>query len=122
MFRPSVAITCLVLTVGTADCVPKSLPKLSAVEAQECRRSGGYESRAPFGGPFCQADYPDGGKTCSGKTDCLGRCLSNPPEGNIFAVPIGTPAVGHCEAQKETFGCHANVEGGKLAETYWCSD
>ena len=63
----------------------------------------------------------DAGKNCTGKPDCLGRCLSDAPD-NAASIQIGTPVAGRCEANASTFGCYARVEAGKLAESYSCED
>lgn len=104
-----------------ASCVDGSGPTLSKAEARECRAKGGYESRAPFGSPMCEFRFRDGGKSCAGQSDCLGRCLSDAPE-NAASIAVGTPVAGRCEATKQSFGCYASVEGGKLAEPYYCID
>jgi hypothetical protein len=96
-------------------------PKLSKSEAQVCLSRGGHESRAPFGTPICQIPYADAGKACSGGANCQGRCLSDAPD-HPQSVAIGMPVAGRCEAESSTFGCHARVENGKLAEEYICED
>lgn len=96
-------------------------PTLSKEEASSCVGQGGRESRAPFGTPICQILYRDAGKTCSGKADCQGQCLSDAPE-RANSVRIGTPVAGKCEAETSTFGCYGKVEDGKLAEAYACVD
>lgn len=108
------------LVVATS-CAEHRQPALSVAEARQCRAKGGFESRAPFGTPICQTLYADAGKTCSDKHDCLGRCLSDAPD-NAAAVQVGTPVAGRCEPKEPTFGCHARVEAGKLAEPYFCED
>ena len=121
MVRIKEAAVCVVMLIGLGSCAEKRRPVLSAAEAQQCRAQGGYESRAPFGTPICQIRYADAGKTCTGKADCLGQCLSDAPE-NASVVSVGTPVAGRCEAEKQSFGCYARVEGGKLAEPYYCID
>jgi len=107
-----------------AGCAHAHLPyaHLSAAQAKQCRADGGYESRGGFGEPICQVRYADGGKPCLNKSDCLGRCISDAPDGDMRAVAAGTPVSGHCAAEKEIFGCYANVEDGKLVEGYFCDD
>jgi hypothetical protein len=114
-------VGCVGLLAMGVSCAEHRRPTLNTVEAQQCRIEGGYESRAPFGTPFCQFRYPDAGKSCTGKADCLGQCLSDAPD-NAAAVSVGTAVAGHCAAEKETFGCHARVEVGRLAEPYSCVD
>ena len=98
--------------------------RLPAAELHQCVASGGFESRSPFGLPFCQFRYGDGGKICSDKTDCQGRCLVDIEGGPSDPVPKpGSPAQGRCEAVKSTFGCFAKVEAGKIdSEGAICED
>lgn len=97
---------------------PKKLP---SAEARMCRAKGGYESRAPFGTPFCQFRYGDAGKTCTGKADCQGRCLYS-FDGDAKHARLGDAITGTCEAEHSTFGCYGTVEGGKLATDEGCWD
>ncbi len=113
-----VAVTGVMLLSG---CDLHRRPTLSKEEVNVCLGRGGRESRAPFGSPICQVPYGDAGKACSGKTDCLGQCLSNAPE-HAGSISIGTSVAGKCEAESSTFGCYGRVEGGKLAEAYACVD
>lgn len=107
-----------VACVGSCSAPPK---RLTSTEVRVCRVQGGYESHAPFGSPFCQFRYGDAGKTCSGKADCQGRCLSY-----FYGQPneqkIGNSVAGKCEAERSTFGCYGTVEGGKLATDEGCTD
>lgn len=121
MLRAARIYTALCLFGVAGGCAMATQSKLTAVQANSCRASGGFESSAPFGMPICQYRYSDGGKSCSGKLDCSGRCLSDAPA-NAQEIAVGTPTPGHCEAMKQTFGCFARVEGGKLAEPYYCED
>ena len=114
-------IVCIALTMSLGGCGEKRRPVLSAIQAQQCRAEGGFESRAPFGTPMCQMRYADAGKICSGKSNCAGQCLSDAPE-NWQKIPVGTPIAGRCEVEKQSFGCYARVENGKLAEPYSCTD
>ena len=104
-----------------ANCAGARHWGLSAPDLAQCRSGGGYESSSPFGSPICQKDYADGGKVCRSRTDCTGRCLSDAPE-NAGAVAVGSVVTGRCEPQRSTFGCHGEVENGKLAEPYICDD
>ncbi|HEY1606521.1 MAG TPA: hypothetical protein VGF77_13090 [Allosphingosinicella sp.] len=116
------SITCaaaLLALVGGCDLHRR--PTLSKNEQQLCISRGGHESRGGFGEPICQVHFADAGKVCTGKADCQGQCLSDAPD-NSQNVPVGTPVVGHCAAESNTFGCYAPVENGKLAEEYGCVD
>lgn len=109
-----VSVVCL----GSCSTPPK---RLTSAEAKICRAQGGYESRAPFGSPFCQFRYSDAGKACSGKTDCQGRCLYY-FDGQSKEAKVGNSVAGACEAERSTFGCYGTVEGGKLATDEGCTD
>lgn len=107
-----------VVYAGSCSAPPK---RLSSTEAKVCRAQGGYESRAPFGSPFCQFRYSDAGKSCSGKTDCQGRCLFY-FDGQSHEPKVGDSVAGTCEAERSSFGCYGTVEAGKLATDEGCTD
>lgn len=115
------AAAMIAFALTLANCAGARQSGLSAPDLAQCRSSGGYESVSPFGFPFCQRDYADGGKVCQSKSDCTGRCLSEAPE-NAGTVAVGSVVAGRCEPQKSTFGCHGRIENGKLAEPYFCED
>lgn len=94
---------------------------LSSKEAASCRAEGGYESRTAFGYPICQHIFADAGKTCLGKSDCLGRCLSS-LDGEGPWPKAGDTATGKCQATEYFPGCHAVVERGKLQDSGICDD
>lgn len=113
LFRPATALLMLAI-LGIGSC-SRPLKRLNASESRSCVLQGGYESRGPFGYPFCQFRYSDGGKICSGKSDCRGQCIleiAGPPG---FDPEPGAPALGVCEAERSTFGCYAKVEDGKVS-------
>ena len=110
---------CAILFGALASCATGPHGKLPKAQVLACRAEGGFESRSAFGFPLCQVAYADGGKTCSGQHDCQGRCLSDTPE---QSRSIGAPAVGQCQAHHYEPGCHAVVEGGKLATQDFCED
>lgn len=115
----------LVLILGSCTHTGK---RLAASERKECLARGGYESRSGFGYPLCQFDYSDGGKVCSDKADCQGRCLNhlkdlpNPiPKDRV--PKAGDASTGFCEMQKSTFGCYAVIEKGKISgQGAFCED
>lgn len=109
----------LVGFIGSCSAPPK---RLGSNEIKLCRAQGGYESRAPFGNPFCQFHYSDAGKACSGKIDCEGRCLFQFGSGRPKEPKVGDGVAGTCEAAHSTFGCYGTVEGGKLATDEGCTD
>ena len=93
--------------------------RLTFSERKECIARGGYESTSGSGYPLCQFDYSDGGKPCSDKSACKGRCL-NQLDGLPNPIPkaqipkAGDAATGYCEMRKSTFGCYAVIEHGKI--------
>ena len=98
-----------------------NLRHLSETDLRACVAKGGYEDSGGFGEVFCQFRYSDGGKICSGKKDCQGRCLvelgGSGPQTNI-----GDRAVGQCQVVLQTFGCSQTVEGGKVVADNGCDD
>jgi len=93
---------------------------LPSRDLRDCAVSGGtIEARGKLGTPVCVHPYADAGKSCSGKKDCLGRCIVT---GERAALPRpGQPVAGHCEPDNKLFGCFAEVEGGK-AKAAVCVD
>ena len=122
--RPTAFTVFTALLLTSSSCTePRHLSRLTAVESGQCKADGGSESRGGFGEPICQFRYADAGKTCSGKEDYQGLCVSRPPDGAPMPTNIaGTLAQGHCAAEKSPFGCYAEVEGGKLIDGYQCAD
>lgn len=114
-YRAALAFLVLAFIPGCA-LAPQPLPK---AELQRCLAEGGYASRAPFGTPFCQFKYADAGKSCRGKSDCFGQCLSEAPS-DWNSTAVGNLVEGRCEAVHQTFGCHARVQDGRLATPYTC--
>jgi hypothetical protein len=110
---------CVMLFGALSSCATTPRGRLSDAQVSACSAEGGFESRSAFGAPICQLAYADAGKACAGKSDCQGACLSNTP-----AQPraIGAVAVGQCQAHRYEPGCHAVVEGGKLATGDICED
>lgn len=115
------AAAIIVFAFTLANCAGVRHSRLSSSDLAQCRSSGGYESVSPFESSICQKDYADGGKLCQSTSDCTGRCLSEAPE-NAAVVAVGSVVIGRCEPHQSTFGCHARVENGKLAEPYICED
>lgn len=69
-----------------------------------------------FGAPACVQPLPDGGKACTDRTDCEGRCLN---EGSL--LPPGTVTNGICQRLEPLDGCWQEVDSG-LATQGWCAD
>jgi hypothetical protein len=118
-YQPALWAVSLCLLAPILGSCTHSRKQLSASERKECFARGGYESRSGFGYPLCQFDYSDGGKFCSDKADCQGRCL-NHLDGLPNPIPedqmpkAGDTATGFCEMKKSTFGCYAVIEKGKI--------
>jgi hypothetical protein len=105
------AVATIALMFVTAGC-SRPRPSLSSDEIKSCIAKGGYASRGGFGEPFCQFHYADGGKACSGKTDCEGDCIYQLGNGNPEVKP-GTPVKGECASERSMFGCYGLVENGR---------
>lgn len=108
-------VTISLLIAGLTGSCAQPRPRLTGNERQSCVAQGGYESRGPFGSPFCQFNYSDAGKVCSAKADCQGKCLlpvSGPP--NSPVPQPGERAQGMCEATRSTFGCYAEIDNGAV--------
>ena len=121
MGRFATAMLLIVTLMALGSCTEKKPLALGPAQAQQCRASGGYESRAPFGTPMCQKRFADAGKTCTGKAECLGQCFIDTPD-RTSAFTVGMPAIGRCQAEEQTFGCYGRVEDGKLVKDYGCID
>ena len=60
-----------------------------------------------FATPACVIPYPDAGKACSDKSDCLGMCKASDD------ATVGQPATGTCQRNnQDIFGCYSEVKGG----------
>jgi hypothetical protein len=91
-----------------------------SLDLQLCAAQGGsVQSRGKLGRPVCVHPYSDAGKSCSGKSDCRGRCLANEGPGGL--PKLGDATGGHCQPDDRLFGCYAEVEGGK-AKAAICVD
>lgn len=69
-----------------------------------------------FGSPACVRPLSDGGKACTDKVDCEGRCLNAGP-----LLPSGTEAVGTCQRQEPLDGCWQEMTGGRAIQG-WCAE
>ncbi len=120
-FAGTAAALLAVVVIGSCTTPSKHL---DALERRTCIAKGGYESRSAFGFPICQFRYADGGKACTGKADCQGRCLLNVDGAPQTQLPKpGQAANGVCDATQYNPGCFATIEGGKVtAEGAWCEE
>jgi hypothetical protein len=69
-----------------------------------------------FGLPACVRPLPDGGKACTDKADCEGRCLNAGTP-----LPTGTAASGTCQREEPLGGCWQEVTGGRATQA-WCAE
>ena len=109
------ALVCL-LTVITG-CAAKETAKFDSGSAQAC--VGGFMAKrglVPW--PTCIIPFADGGKSCSDKGDCKGKCLVK-YHGNLA---IGSPATGQCQAEEPAIGCFAQVRDGTVSTKFLCTD
>ncbi|WP_443750544.1 hypothetical protein [Asticcacaulis solisilvae] len=119
--RKTAFIGLIVLAAVLFGCSQTPRP-VAASSAETCRAQGGHESRSPFGAPLCQIPYSDGGKACTGKIDCQGRCLIDLDGQTVKTLKPGDAVTGKCEAEHATFGCYAIVEDGKMSGPGVCID
>ncbi len=100
---------------GPQQPVPAGPPQTSGastVDPAACSAKGGQiQPVCMMGRPMCIHPYADAGKTCSGDTDCEGRCMS---DGQSRA---GTKATGVCAANNQPCGCLTIVEDGVVQPT-----
>lgn len=112
-------ITIVTLLFALTACAPASLPLTGGYptpEAQRCAASGGMlDTRGRRGNLMCVHRFGDAGKACASDKDCQGRCLAAPTDGGLPKVGEASP--GRCQPDDKLFGCHAFVEGGKVASS-----
>lgn len=88
----------------------------TSAERAACAAAGGEISREGLlGWEHCVQIYPDAGKVCSDKSDCLGTCRY---EGD--AAP-GSTVLGICQSRDIVFGCYALVDKG-IVQPPLCAD
>lgn len=85
-------------------------------EKQACAARGGKIQPVCMAGDLeCVITYRDGGKRCTDKKDCIGKCLyegSDPPAKN----PVGA-----CQRTSDPCGCQAPIVGHKVQMAF-CVD
>jgi hypothetical protein len=94
---------------ATADTVVADSPTVED-DDQSCQAKGGTLRRICLMGTMsCVLKYADGGKSCTGKAQCLGQCRFEgaPP-------PPAASVVGVCQRTTDPCGCFAIVEGGRV--------
>ncbi len=115
MIASRFALMGLVVALGLGGCSPdvSMTNRGPSRELQSCANAGGtLQARGKLRTPVCVHPYSDGGRRCTGKADCKGRCIAEPrSEGGL--PEAGTAVLGRCQADDKLFGCYAEVEGGK---------
>ena len=110
----------LVLLAASSSAAPP--PNTASPAPAQCKASGGrIEPVGMAGAPACVIPYADAGKPCRDTAQCKGRCLTREPKGSPVPGP-GATARGTCEATNRTFGCFAEVRGGRIANGFMCFD
>lgn len=86
-----------------AGCASHPVVDKAACEAQ----GGTVRGVGLFATPACVIPYPDAGRICSDKSDCIGMCKADP--GTI----VGDSTAGTCQRDnRDVFGCYLEVERG----------
>ncbi len=115
MIASRFALFGLVFVLAAGGCSPdvSMTDRGPSRELQSCAKAGGtIQARGKLRTPICVHPYSDAGRSCSGKSDCKGRCIAErTSEGEIPVA--GTAVLGRCQADDKLFGCYAEVEGGK---------
>lgn len=89
--------------------------KATAAEKEACEKAGGeIKQVGRLRAEHCIQPYPDAGKLCTDKTECLGWCIFE--VGDSEPTP-GTPADGICQLTTDSFGCTTLVNDGKIEGT-----
>jgi hypothetical protein len=78
----------------------------AAAEKTCLAKSGSYQIGGLLGRFYCTIPFSDGGKPCTDKADCQGRCLAVPGQ------RMGEKGVGKCAPNDSVFGCNAPVDKG----------
>jgi len=80
---------------------------LAQIDQEKCRfEVGAIREVGLFGTPACVKPYPDAGRTCSDKSECVGLCKAprRPPSDPAQSAPAkGTPM---------TYGCFGWIKDG----------
>lgn len=122
--RGSLAFLGLTLAVALAGCQQdlkfSNNGGVPSRDVRSCAVAGGtIEARGKLRTPVCVLPYSDGGRSCTGKKDCKGRCIAT--SGADGLPKLGEAVAGHCQPDNKLFGCYAEVEGGK-AKAAICVD
>ena len=116
-----IAIAAISFLVGCQLREP-AVSRLSVPSLEQCATSGGSIVNAGLvGAPACRITTADAGKLCNDSSECEGRCLVDDWEGDK-PPRIGADSKGKCEASNLTFGCFAEIRGGKIGTAFLCVD
>ncbi|VVB53619.1 Uncharacterised protein [uncultured archaeon] len=65
--------------------------------------------------PQCNLPTPDGGKECSGQSECVGACIAELPQ-ELIGEKLDRPLItkGRCTSWMMTVGCNAYVNNGRV--------
>jgi hypothetical protein len=89
-------------------------PKASADERAACTAAGGeIVASGKLQWENCVQIFADAGKTCSGDSNCTGKCRYT---GGAELAP-GSAVSGTCQVTDASFGCNTTVENGKIVHT-----
>ena len=84
-------------------------PRATPQETQQCSARGGtIQPICRLGKLSCVVPYRDGGKPCSDKADCTGKCLYEGP------TPAPANATGKCQLSNDPCGCKAPIRHGHV--------
>lgn len=89
----------------------------SAEDRKRCEDAGGRVQRAGLLGLYhCVQDFPDGGKVCRDRSECIGECRTDDSRA------VGLPGTGTCQEVDVPFGCYAMVRDGMVDGGMLCVD
>ncbi|MEO5596323.1 MAG: hypothetical protein ABIQ97_04190 [Lysobacteraceae bacterium] len=82
----------------------------------ECLKENGFwgPQGLPGGPSICSLKTADNRKICTNSNQCQGQCLV------ASDMPLGTEAIGSCDAWDHTYGCYKFLDGVKVAQ--WCGE
>lgn len=90
--------------------------QMSAAERQACSLKGGAVApQGMLGYEKCVVPYPDAGRACTSKRQCVGQCLY--PEGKRHPRDQKSRVVGQCQPTNSHFGCSSVVEKGLIVSS-----
>ena len=101
--------------VGTYEKITFKSKRATRAETARCEAVGGSVERGGMlGHDQCVQTYADAGMSCMSATECIGRCLlSADSEDDVDQMTDD----GICQATDSPFGCHAEVDDGKVQWT-----